>query len=75
MNNRNKLNVGKDSVVFGNVTGNVGDRSVVIGATDSNGNTILNTQMAIGFEAFAGPGCIAIGTRAGADSRISTSFN
>jgi len=64
------MKVGKDTVVIGNVPSNteVGDGSVVIGATDSNGNTILNTPMAIGRNASAGPGSIAIGAGANAGS-------
>ena len=60
--------VGSDSVVIGQVPPNakVGDRSVVIGSTDSRGNTILNQPMAIGNGACAGPGSIAIGAGAGA---------
>ena len=65
-----KLNVGKDSVVIGNVSGNIGDGSVVIGATDSRGNVILNQPMAIGRNAHAGPGSIAIGACAGAGSEL-----
>jgi hypothetical protein len=75
MENRKKLNVGKDSVVIGNVIGNVGDRSIVIGATDSSGNIILNIPMAVGYKAYAGPGSIAIGAYAVADSGISISLN
>jgi hypothetical protein len=61
------LNVGNDSVVYGRVpAGNIGNGSVVIGATDSNGNTILNQPMAVGRNAHAGPGSIAIGANAGA---------
>ena len=62
------MKIGKDSVVMGNVPPNaqVGDGSVVIGATDSCGNTILNTSMAIGRGAQAGAGSIAIGTFANA---------
>ena len=56
--------VGDDSVVIGDVRGSVGHRSVVIGATDARGNTILNTPMAVGHGAEAGPGGIAIGVRA-----------
>ena len=73
MENNNKemrVIVGKDSVVIGNITGNVGDGSVVIGATDANGNTILNQSMAIGRNAFASEGSIAIGANAGAGSEI-----
>ncbi len=64
------MKVGNDTVVIGNVPSNteVGDGSVVIGATDSNGNTILNTPMAIGRNANAGPGSIAIGAGANAGS-------
>ena len=60
--------VGNDSVVMGQVSPNakIGDRSVVIGATDARGNTILNQPMAIGNGACAGPGSIAIGANAGA---------
>ncbi|MCH8839195.1 MAG: hypothetical protein IH831_00675 [Planctomycetes bacterium] len=64
-----KLNVGHFSVVMGNVTGNVGNGSVVIGPTDDRGNTIINTPMAVGRGASAGPGSIAIG--AGAHAGVS----
>lgn len=63
---KKNLNVGKDAVVMGDVTGNVGDRSVVIRATDNRGNVILNQQMAVGYSAQAGPESIAIGAFAGA---------
>lgn len=69
MDEKNKLNIGEDSVVIGNVPyQNVGNRSVVIGPTDSNGNTILNGTMAIGYSASAGENSIAIGAYAGAGS-------
>lgn len=64
--NKKKLNVGNESVAMGDVSGNVGNGSVVIGATDSKGNTILNQPMAVGKNAYAGPGSIAIGANAGA---------
>lgn len=68
-NKSRKLDVGRDAVVMGNdVTGNVGDGSVVIGATDDRGNTILNTSMAVGRGATAGPDSIAIGAGAHAGS-------
>jgi len=67
---KKKLKVGKDSVVMGDISGEVGDGSVVIGPTDANGNVILNSSMAIGRGAFAGPGSIAIGAGAGAGSEI-----
>jgi len=70
-----KLNVGKDSVVIGNVVGNVGDGSVVIGATDSRGNVILNQPMAVGRNAHAGPGSIAIGANASAGSELVSALN
>ena len=64
------MKIGKDSVVIGNVgsTRQIGERCVVIGATDANGNTIINTPMAVGYGAKAGPGSIAIGAFAGAGS-------
>ncbi len=69
-----KLKVGIDSVVIGNVTGDIGNGSVVIGATDDRGNTIINTPMAVGRGAFAGPGSIAIGAGAGAGVGASLPF-
>ena len=68
MDDKKKIKTGKDSVVIGDVSGEVGDGSVVIGATDSNGNVILNQSMAVGRNAKAGPGWIAIGAGAGAGS-------
>jgi hypothetical protein len=61
-----KLIIGKDSVVIGNVTGTVGDGSVVIGPTDAHGNTIINTPMAVGRNAYADETSIAIGAGASA---------
>jgi len=52
-------------VVIGNVQGSVGDNSVVIGATDSRGNTIINTPMIVGSGAQGGPTDIVIGANAG----------
>lgn len=65
------LEVGNDSVVIGNIgnIGNnrkIGNNCVIIGATDANGNCILNGTMAIGKNAHAGKNSIAIGTNAGA---------
>jgi hypothetical protein len=56
------MKVGKDSVVMGDVSGrsDVGDRSVVIGPTDTRGNTILNKSMAVGHGAKAGEGSVAM---------------
>jgi hypothetical protein len=64
------VRVGTDSVVMGRVSGKVGDRSVVIGATDDRGNVILNQSMAVGYNAHAGPGSIAIGANASAGSEL-----
>jgi hypothetical protein len=68
-----KMKIGKDSVVMGNVPEDmeVGEGCVIIGATDDRGNCIINTPMAVGRDAHAGPGSIAIGAGAGAGS----SFN
>jgi len=62
------MKIGKRSVGMGNLPPGttIGDDSVMIGATDSNGNTILNTTMAVGANAHAGEGSIAIGYNAGA---------
>ncbi len=65
-----KLKTGKDSVVIGDVTGEIGEGSVVIGATDSRGNTIINRPMAVGRGAHAGLGSIAIGADASAGSDL-----
>jgi hypothetical protein len=62
------MKVGKNAVVMGNVpfSAHIGNGSVVIGPTDSHGNTIINQPMAVGRGAHAGPGSIAIGAFAGA---------
>lgn len=62
------MKTGKHSVVIGNVpaSSNIGEGSVVIGATDSRGNTVITTPMAVGYGAKAGPGSIAIGAFSGA---------
>ena len=70
-NDKKNLNVGVDSVVIGNVSGSVGDGSVVITATDARGNVILNQPMAVGRNAYAGPNSIAIGANASAGSELS----
>jgi hypothetical protein len=58
--------VGNDSVVMGQVSpsARVGDRSVVIGATDAHGNTIL-APMVVGHNAHGGPNSVVIGADAG----------
>ena len=65
------MKTGKHSVVIGNVDPNshIGEGSVVVGPTDSHGNTILNTPMAVGYGAQAGPGSISIGAFAGGGLR------
>src|SRR5437016_5676808 len=68
--NKNKLDVGIDSVVIGHVSGNVGNGSVVIGPTDDRGNVVLNQPMAVGRNAYAGPGSIAVGAGASAGSDL-----
>jgi hypothetical protein len=70
-NDKKSLNVGADAVVMGNVSGSVGNGSVVIGAMDERGNVILNQPMAVGRNAYAGPGSIAIGANASAGSDLS----
>ena len=74
MDKDRRLSVGKDAVVIGDVSGDVGDGSVVIGATDSKGNVILNQTMAVGRDAHAGRGSIAIGAGAGAGADIVHAF-
>ncbi len=66
----NEIKTGKDTVVIGNVSGEVGDGSVVIGATDERGNTIINQPMAVGRGAKAGPGSTAIGAGAAAGTDL-----
>ena len=65
-----KIKTGKDSVVIGDVSGDVGDGSVVIGPTDEQGNTIINQSMAVGRGAKADNGSIAIGAGACAGSDV-----
>jgi hypothetical protein len=71
------MKIGKDAVVIGNVPLKiqVGDGSVVIGATDSRGNTIINQPMAVGRGAHSGPGSISIGAFAGAGVAQQQSLN
>ncbi len=66
------MKLGKDNVIMGNVPSDLemGDGNVVIGATDSHGNTIINTPMAVGRDAQAGPDSIAIGAGAKAGSAV-----
>ena len=58
--------VGNDSVAMGKIAqgSKIGDRSVQIGATDSNGNTIVQPG-AYGFDAHSGPGGTAVGEHSG----------
>lgn len=71
-NGKKSLDVGTDSVVIGNVSGTVGNGSVVIGPTDERGNVILNQPMAVGRNAHAGPDSIAIGAGATAGSDLAS---
>lgn len=63
------MTIGKDSVVIGNIDNNrkIGDGCVVIDCPDANGNIILNGKtIAIGIQAYATEGSIAIGAYASA---------
>ena len=66
------MKLGKDNVIIGNVPSDLeaGDGNVIIGATDAHGNTIINTPMAVGRGAQAGPDSIAIGAGAKAGSAV-----
>jgi hypothetical protein len=61
------MKAGKHSVVMGNVSPDleVGEGCVIIGPTDSRGNTILNTPMTVGYAAQGGSGSVVIGAFAG----------
>ena len=61
------MKVEKYSVVIGNVPSDtvVGEGSVVVGATDSHGNTMLTTPMTVGYSARGGAGDIVVGAFAG----------
>ncbi|MDB5584055.1 MAG: hypothetical protein JWR80_9231 [Bradyrhizobium sp.] len=62
--------MGDENVVMGKQPfRKIGSRNVVIGATDNNGNTILNKPMTVGYGARGGPGSIVIGAYAGAGSK------
>jgi|GEM_PF-4139414 hypothetical protein len=67
--NKNQDNTGDDNVVIGNRKVN-GSRNVIIDATDSNGSTILNRPMVIGYNAKGGPNDIVIGAGAGSGSEL-----
>jgi hypothetical protein len=62
------MKAGKHCVVMGLVPSNldVGEGCVIIGPTDSQGNTIINNPIAVGYGAKAGRVSIAIGAFAGA---------
>lgn len=59
--------VGDFNTVVGNVAvpNKMGTGNTIVGATDSRGNTTINTPTVIGYGAKAGPGGIAIGAFAG----------
>ena len=63
--------IGNESTVLGNIPSGteVGDKSVFVGATDANGNAILNHPEAYGYDAHAGTGSIAVGAHAGTNSQ------
>jgi len=65
-------NNGDENVIIGNIGNRSinGSRNVIIGATDSNGNTILNRPMIIGNNAKGGPNDIVIGSNAGSGSDL-----
>lgn len=65
-----KNNIGDDNVIIGRNNMNVGSGNVIIDATDSNGNTILNRPMVIGRNAKGGPNDIVIGANAGSGSDL-----
>lgn len=67
--NTNQDNTGDDNVIIGNRRVN-GNRNVIIDATDTNGNTILNHPMVVGYNAKGGHNDIVIGSRAGAGSDL-----
>jgi len=60
-----QLTVGCDSVAYGNVTGSIGSGSVVIGPTDSHGNTEITKPQIVGHNAHGGPSDIVFGANAG----------
>lgn len=66
------MKLGKDNVIIGNVPDDLeaGDGNVIIGPTDANGNTIINTPMAAGRGAMADSSSIAIGAGAKAGSTV-----
>jgi hypothetical protein len=66
-----KMKVGKESVVYGNVPTDldVGDQSVVVGATDAHGNVRIGGGTAVGHGSYADSTSVAIGKGAGAGSR------
>jgi hypothetical protein len=57
--------MGDDNTIIGNVNpGKMGNGNTIIGPTDEKGNVILNQSMAVGRNAKAGEGSIAIGAGA-----------
>lgn len=66
------MKLGKDNVIIGNVPADleVGDGNVIIGSTDSNGNTNITTPMAVGRGAMADSTSIAIGAGAKAGASL-----
>lgn len=61
--------IGRGSVVVGDVKANVGDDSVVVGATDNNGNVRFDKPTTIGNRAQGGPDSVVIGNDAGGGTK------
>lgn len=75
-NATNHVVEGDFNTVYGNVPQNIhGFGNTIVGATDSHGNTIITQSMAVGFNAHAGPGSIAIGANAGAGQSTTPNTN
>jgi hypothetical protein len=69
------LKVGKDAVVYGNFRSvEAADGAVVVGPTGTNGRTELMQPMALGRDAQAGPGSVAIGSGARAGVQTAVQF-
>lgn len=66
------ITVGADSVGMGLIPPGtkIGDRSVLVGATDSNGNTVIPGGTAVGYGAHADPTSVAIGAGAGGGQQL-----
>ncbi|HUA65884.1 MAG TPA: hypothetical protein VME24_08560 [Alphaproteobacteria bacterium] len=64
---------GNFNTVYGNVTQSIhGSGNTIVGPTDNKGNTIITQSMAVGYNAHAGNGSIAIGAFAGGGSETNS---